>query len=90
MVSSRMHEFFRAAAVFDELGDGAGLESVAFLIVAELADAGHGAVVVDDLTDHRGFGQAGEAGEIERGLGVAGAAQHAIGHALAAGRRGRV
>jgi hypothetical protein len=26
------HEFFRAAAVFDELGDGAGLEAVAFLI----------------------------------------------------------
>ena len=55
------NEFLRAAAVFDELGDGAGFEAVALLIVAELADAGHRAVVVHDFTNHRRAGQSGEA-----------------------------
>jgi hypothetical protein len=73
-------EFLGASAVFDELGDGAGLESVAFLIVAQIADAGHGAIVVDDFANHGSFRQSGEAGEVQCRLGVAGAAKHAIGH----------
>ena len=74
------HEFLRTAAVFDELGDGAGLQAVAFLIGAEVADAGHGSIVVDDLTNQRSFRQACQTGQIDRRLGVAGAAQHAARH----------
>ena len=53
---------------------------MAFLIGAELADARHRSVVADDFADHSGFGQAGEAGEVDGGLGVTGAAQHTAGH----------
>ena len=54
------------------------LRPMARLIAAEVADTGHGAVVVDDFTNHGGFRQSGEAGEVEGRFGVAGPAQHAI------------
>jgi len=76
------HELLGAPAVFDELGDGAGLETVALLIVAELADAGHRAVVVHDLANHRRLRQSGETGEVERRLGVSGPAEHSVHHGL--------
>ena len=77
-----LHEFLGAAAVFDELGDGACLEAVLFLIVAELADACHGAVLAHDLADRADRWKTGEGGEIDGGLGVAGAAEDTAGHGL--------
>ena len=43
----------------------------------EVGHAGHRAVVVHHLADHAGRVQAGEAGEVDGGLGVAGALEHA-------------
>ena len=50
----------------------------------QLGHAGHRAVVVHDLADHAGGPQAGEAGEVDRALGLAGAHEHA---ALAGAQR---
>ena len=50
----------------------------------EVGDAGHGAVVVDDLAEHAGRVEAGQAGEVDGGLGVAGPLEHA---ALAVAQR---
>ncbi len=75
-------EFFGAAAVFDELGDGAGFEVVALLVCAELADACHGSVVVHDFADDAGGGEFGEGCEVDGGFGVSGAAEDAAGHGL--------
>ena len=77
-----LDEFLGAAAVFDELGDGAGLEAVLFLVIAELADAGHGAVLAHDLTDCADGRESGEGGEVDGGFGVAGAAEDTAGHGL--------
>jgi hypothetical protein len=43
----------------------------------QLRRAHHRAVVVDDLAQRAGGTQPGESGEVDGGLGVAGAAQHA-------------
>jgi hypothetical protein len=43
----------------------------------QVGQAGHGAVVVHDLADHRGGRAAGHGGQVAAGLGVAGAHQHA-------------
>ncbi len=75
-------EFFGAAAVFDELGDGAGFEVVFLLVGAEFADACHGAVVVHDFADDADGREVGEGDEVDGGLGVAGAAEDATGHGL--------
>ena len=76
------HEFLGTAAVFDELRDGAGLEAMLFLIIAELADAGHGAVLAHDFTDCADGWESGEGGEVDGGFGVAGAAEDTAGHGL--------
>ena len=50
------------------------------VLLAELdqvGDPGHGAVVVDDLAEHAGRVQAGHAGQVDGGLGVAGPLEHA-------------
>lgn len=75
-------EFLLAAAVLDDLGDGAGLEAVFALVVAEVADAGHGAVLVHDFAEDAGGGEIGHAGQVDGGLGVAGAAEDATLHGL--------
>ena len=49
------------------------------LVFAEFADARHGAIVFDDFTNNGGFRESGETHQIDGGLGVAGAAQDAIG-----------
>ena len=51
---------------------------------SEVGEAGHRAVVVDELAEHAGGVEAGEAREVDGGLGVAGALEHAA--ALAAQR----
>ena len=56
---------------------------------AQLRQAHHGAVVVDQLAEHAGRPQPGEPGQVDRGLGVPGAAQHAAVAWPAAARRAR-
>ena len=61
----------------DQVGDGAELEVMVLGEGDEVRQPRHGAVVVHDLADHGGRVQAGHAGDIDRGLGVAGAHQRA-------------
>ena len=70
-------EVFVAAAVGDEVGHRAPLEVEFLAELVELRNPRHGAVVVHDFADHTGRGESGEAGEVDRRLGVPGAAQHA-------------
>ena len=64
-------------AVADQVLDGADLEAVALGEGDQVRHARHGAVVVHDLADDAGRVEAGEAREIDAGLGMAGAHQHA-------------
>jgi hypothetical protein len=43
----------------------------------QLRQASHGAVIIDDLADHSSGNESGEAGDIHRGFGMAGAHQRA-------------
>ena len=54
----------------------------------QVRDAGHRPVVVHDLADDAGRREPGEAREVDRGLGLAGALEHAAARARGAGRRG--
>ena len=71
------HELLAVAAVADEVGDRDEHEAVLGGERLELGQALHRAVVVDDLGEHAGRVAAREPGEVDRGLGVAGALQHA-------------
>ena len=77
-----LDELVVAAAVGDEVGDGDHLQVVALAVLDEVADARHRAVVVHDLADDAGGVQAGEPREVDRGLGLADALEHAAGAAL--------
>ncbi len=55
----------------------------------EVGHAGHRPVLVDDLAQHACRVQAGEAGKVDGGLGVAGSLEHAALADSAAGRCGR-
>ena len=72
-------ELFALAAKLDELLDGAEPEFVFFREAAQLREAGHCAVVVHDLADDAHRPAAGEPGEIDCRLGVAGALEDAAG-----------
>ena len=48
------HQTFRAATIFDELRDGAGFELVLFLVVTEIANPSHRAVLVHDFANDSG------------------------------------
>ncbi len=50
---------FRAATIFDELGDGAGFELVLLLVVTEIANPSHRAVLVHDVANDSGRRQSG-------------------------------
>ena len=63
--------------VGDQVGDGDHLQAVLLAVRDQVGDAGHRPVVVHHLADHAGRGEAGEAGEVDAGLGVAGPLQHA-------------
>ena len=71
------HEVVVAAAVGDQVGDRADLEPVPLGEGDELGQPGHGAVVVHDLADHARGVEPGEARDVHRGLGVAGADEDA-------------
>src|SRR6476661_494194 len=63
--------------VRDELRDGDEREAVLLRERLELRALGGRAVVVEDLADHTGGIHAGEPREIDRGLGVPDALEHA-------------
>ena len=72
-----LDEFLARAAVGDEVLDGAELQAVLLLEAQQFGHAGHRAVVVDDFRQHARRTQPRQPREIDGGLGVAGAAQHA-------------
>ena len=71
-----VHQPLVLQAVGDELGDGDEGEVVPIGERLELRPARRGAVVVEDLADDARRVQAGEPGQVHRGLGVADALQH--------------
>jgi hypothetical protein len=74
-----LDESFAAPAVGNEVGDAAHAEAVLLGEGAEVIEAGHGAVGIHDFDEDAGGGEAGEAGEIGGGFGVACAAEDATG-----------
>jgi hypothetical protein len=68
---------FGAAAIGDQVGDGADLQAVQLGEGDQIGHPRHRAVVVHDLADHAGGGQAGHAADVDRRLGMARADQHA-------------
>ena len=72
-----LDQFLLAAAVIDEGLDRADFEIVFFGELEQLGKTGHGAVLVENLADDAGGLESGEAGEVNGGLGVSGAAEDA-------------
>ena len=64
-------------AVGDEVADRADLEAVSAGEVHQIVEPRHRAVLAHDLADHAGGVEAGEPGDVDRRLGMAGADQHA-------------
>jgi hypothetical protein len=64
-------------AVTDEVGYGDHLQLMRLAEGDEVGDAGHGAVFVHDLADDAGGDEAGHAGEVDGGFGLAGANENA-------------
>ena len=73
-----LDEAFGSAAVFDDLSDGTGLQTVFFLVVAQIADPSHGAVFVHDLAEDSSWAEPGHPGEIDRRFGVSRAPKDTI------------
>ena len=71
------HQAFGPHPVADQIGDRDHQQLVPLRELRERRHARHGAVVVHDFADHAGRRQARDAREIDRGLGLAGAHQHA-------------
>jgi hypothetical protein len=70
------HELLALAAVADEVGDGDHHQAVLLGEALELGPAGHlHAVLGDDLAQHARRVEAGQAGQVDGGLGVAGPLQ---------------
>src|SRR6266478_2962298 len=67
-------------AVLDQGLDRDHLEPVLATERHQLGQARHAAFLVEHLADHPGRPAAGQAGQVDRGLGVAGAAEHAARH----------
>ncbi len=68
-----------AAAVRDQVGDADEGQAVAAREGVQLGRARHAAVVVDQLAQHARRRQAGQSGQVDRGLGVAAALEDASG-----------
>ena len=73
-----LDETFRPAPVFDDLGDGAGLESVRVLIVPEITHPCHAAILMHDLAENSCRGEVGHAREVHRSFGVTRPAQDSV------------
>ena len=87
--ATRRTSFSLLAPVADQVGDRDHQQAVLGAEALEVGHPGHRAVVVDDLAEHAGRVQAGHAGEVDGGLGVAGPLEHAAVGDSAAGRCGR-
>ncbi len=74
-----LDELLVAAAVLDEVGDGDHLQAVPLAVRDQVRDTGHRPVVVHDLADDAARIQAGEPCEVDGGLGLADALEHAAG-----------
>jgi hypothetical protein len=61
----------------DQVGDRDHAQPVALAVGHQVGHPGHGPVLVHDLADHSGRDQAGQAGQIDGGLRLTGALQHA-------------
>ena len=72
-----LDELLVAAPVLDQIGDRDHLELVVLAVRHEVGDAGHRAVVLHDLADDARRIQPGEPREVDGGLGLAGALEHA-------------
>src|SRR3954453_20248491 len=72
-----LDQLLRLAAVLDQVFDGDHLDPVPLAIRDEIGNSGHRAVLAHDLADHPGGIQAGQAGEVDRGLGLARALEYA-------------
>ena len=70
---------FALAAIFDEIFDRTHFEIVPAAELAQVRQAGHAAVRVDDFANDRRLLQSGQAGQVDAAFGVAGADQHATG-----------
>ncbi len=68
---------FVTHAIADEVGDGEHFEAMAAAEFEQLGDAGHGAIFIHDFADYAGMREAGDAGEVDGGLGLAGADEDA-------------
>ena len=71
------HQVVVAAAVGDQVGDGADLQPVALGDGDEVGQARHRAVLVHDLADHARGVEPGEPGDVDGRLGMPGAHQDA-------------
>ena len=77
-----LNQGFGLAPVFDEICNGANLQSMLGSKYLQVRQAGHGAVVLHDLADHRGWRAARHGGKIAPGFCVASPHQHATVHRL--------
>ena len=71
------HHGFGAAAVLDQVGNGADFQAVFGRKQLQIGQTGHGAVVFHDFADDGSRGAASHASQVATGFGVAGAHQHA-------------
>ena len=72
-----LHEVIVLAAIGDQVGDRADLQTVQLRERHQIGQPRHGAVVVHDLADHAGRIEPGEPRDIDRRFGVACADQRA-------------
>ena len=68
---------FVAAPVLDQVGDRDHLWLVGGAVLDQVGHAGHRPVVLHDLADDARRDHAGQPGQVDRGLGLAGALEHA-------------
>ena len=76
-VGDAFDEAVVAVAIGDQVGDGADLQAVAAGEGNEIVEPGHRPVLVHDLTDDARGVQSGEAADVHRRLGMAGADEDA-------------
>ena len=77
-----LHQAFSAAAVFNQVGNGADLQAMLGRKQLQVRQAGHRAVILHDFADDGGRCATGHGRQIAARFGVAGAHQHATFHGL--------
>ena len=68
---------FVAAAVFDQIGNGANFQAVLGSKQLQIGQTGHGAIVFHDFANHSRGGATSHTGQVATCFGVACAHQHA-------------